>query len=70
MNSLSREITTLNSEKKLSEMAIKGQQNELAIKLRGSMGKEIRMTLEQHNEKVGFWKKIKNGFDNFLRIIN
>lgn len=70
MSNLSRELTTLNSEKKLSEMAIKGQQNELAIKLRGSMGREIREALEPKKERVGFWKKVKYSFDNFLRMIN
>jgi hypothetical protein len=66
---LSREYVSLISEKKMSEMAIKGYQNEIATKLKGSMGKDIKVSLEPKEEKKSVWKRIKCGFDNFLSML-
>jgi C-terminal processing protease CtpA/Prc len=66
---LSREYVSLISEKKMSEMAIKGYQNEIATKLKGSMGKDIKVSLEPKEEKKSIWKRIKRGFDNFLSML-
>ena len=59
---LDREITTLESEKKMSELALKAHQNALAAQLRGSMGADINKTVKK---KKTFWDKI----DKFLRMI-
>lgn len=59
---LQREITTLDSEKKMSELALKAHQNALAAQLRGSMGEDINKTVKK---KKSFWDKI----DKFLRMI-
>jgi hypothetical protein len=66
---LSREYVSLMSEKKMSEMAVKGYQNEIAMKLKGSMGKDIKVSLEPKEEKKSIWKRIKRGFDNFLSML-
>ena len=42
-----REITTLESERKMSELALKAHQNSLAAQLRGSMGKDINRTVKK-----------------------
>jgi hypothetical protein len=60
---IQREITTLESEKKMSELALKAHQNSLAEQLRGSMGADINRTV---NKKRTFWDKI----DNFLKMIS
>jgi hypothetical protein len=57
-----REITTLESERKMSELALKAHQNSLAAQLRGSMGKDINRTVKK---KETIWNKI----DKFLRML-
>ena len=57
-----REITTLESERKMSELALKAHQNSLAAQLRGSMGADINRTV---NKKKTFWDKV----DKFLRML-
>jgi len=59
---IDREITTLESEKKMSELALKAHQNALAAQLRGSMGRDIDKTVKK---KKLFWDK----FDNFLKML-
>ena len=59
---LEREATTLESEKKMSELALKAHQRSLAAQLKGSMGQDINRTV---NRKETFWDKI----DKFLRMI-
>lgn len=66
---LAREYATLQSEKKMTEMALKGHQNELANKLRGSMGEEIKKALEPKKENKA-WKRFKDGFDKFLNLLS
>ena len=57
-----REITTLESEKKMSELALKAHQNSLAAQLRVSMGADINRTVKK---KKTFWDKV----DNLLKMI-
>lgn len=57
-----REITTLESERKMSELALKAHQNALAAQLKGSMGKDINRTVKK---KETIWNKI----DKFLRML-
>ena len=59
---LDREATTLESEKKMSELALKAHQRSLAAQLKGSMGQDINRTVRR---KKTFWDKI----DNFLKMI-
>ena len=40
--SLAREYAQYKNERKMDELAIKGYQNQIAEKLRGSMGEEIK----------------------------
>jgi hypothetical protein len=57
-----REMTSLDSERKMSELALKAHQNSLAAQLRGSMGRDINRTVKK---KETIWNKI----DKFLRMI-
>ena len=59
---LDREATTLESEKKMSELALKAHQRSLAAQLKGSMGQDIDRTVKR---KMTFWDRI----DNFLKMI-
>ena len=43
---LDREITTLQSERKMGETEIKSQQSQMAMMLHGSMGKDMLDVLE------------------------
>jgi hypothetical protein len=61
---LDREITTLESEKKMSELALKAHQKSLAAQLRGSMGKDINRTVKKEKKET-FWDKI----DKFLKML-
>lgn len=68
---LSREITTLESEKRMDELALKGHQYSIAEQLNGAMGKDITEVLSG-NKKVKFslWRRIKNSFDKLLWNLN
>ena len=57
-----REMKSLDSERKMSELALKAHQNSLAAQLRGSMGRDINRTVKK---KETIWNKI----DKFLRMI-
>ena len=60
---LEREATTLESEKKMSELALKAHQRALAAQLRGSMGEDINKTVKK--KKMTFWDKV----DKFLKML-
>jgi site-specific recombinase XerC len=71
MSEIDRELTSLKSEKRMSEMAIKGYQNELAKKLNGSMGNDMMDVLSGKKfVKLTKWQKFRYKFDNFLKIFN
>ena len=61
---LEREATTLESEKKMSELALKAHQRALAAQLRGSMGEDINKTVKE-KKKLKFWDKV----DKFLKML-
>jgi hypothetical protein len=61
---LEREATTLESEKKMSELALKAHQRALAAQLRGSMGEDINKTVKE-KKKLTFWDKV----DKFLKML-
>ena len=66
-----REITSLNGEKKMSEMAVRGYQNSIAEQLRSSMGKDMDDVLEGRKKvEFTFWQKIRNGFNRLLWNLN
>ena len=62
MSEIDRELMTLERERKMSALALKGQQNKIAEQLRGEMGKDINRTVKK---KLSIWDKI----DNFLRML-
>ena len=71
MSQLDREITSLNSERRMSELAIKGYQNDLAKRLNGSMGDDMKDVLSGKKVvKLTIWQKLRYKIDNFLNIFN
>ena len=62
MSEIDRELMTLESERKMSALALKGQQNKIAEQLRGEMGKDINRTVKK---KLSIWDRIYN----FLRML-
>jgi hypothetical protein len=64
---LNREITSLESEKRMDELALKGYQHSIAEQLNGAMGKDMTDVLSGNKKvKFSFWRRIKNGFDKLL----
>ena len=71
MSEIDRELTSLKSEKRMSEMAIKGYQNEIADKLNGFMGNDMMDVLAGRKfVKLTKWQKLKYKIDNFLNLFN
>ena len=67
----SRELQTLESERRMSQMALKGHQFALAEQLRGSMGQDMKDVLEGKKQvKFSFWRRVKNGFKKLLWQLN
>jgi hypothetical protein len=65
--SLVREYAQYKNERKMDELAIKGYQNQMAEKLRGSMGEDIKKSFE--HKKDNAWTRFKKSFDNFLSML-
>ena len=64
---MSREIQTLESEKRMDKLALKGHQWTIAQQLNSSMGKDMEDVLEgQKQVKFSLWRRIKNSFDRLL----
>lgn len=64
---MSREIQTLESEKRMDKLALKGHQWTIAQKLNSSMGQDMKDVLEGKKQvKFSLWRRIKNGFDKLL----
>ena len=64
---LQREIQSLNSEKRMDKLALKGHQWTIAEQLNGSMGQDMKDVLEGKKQvKFSFWRRIKNSFDKLL----
>ena len=71
MNELNREMTSLNSERRMSQMAIRGYQSQIADKLNGSMGNDMMDVLSgKKHVKLTKWQKLRYKIDNLLRIFN
>ena len=65
------ELQTLESERKMSQMALKGYQWSIAQDLKGSMGKDMKDVLEGRKKvKFSRWRRIKNGFNRLLWMLN
>lgn len=68
---MSREIQTLESEKRMDKLALKGNQWTIAQQLNGSMGQDMKDVLEGKKQvKFSLWRRIKNGFDKLLWVLN
>ena len=66
---LNREITTFESEKKMSSLAIRGYQNTISEQLRGSMGKDMNDVLSGKKKiKLTLWQKISFKIKRFLKM--
>lgn len=64
---ISREIQTLESEKRMDKLALKGHQWTIAQQLNGSMGQDMKDVLEGKKQvKFSLWRRIKNSFDKLL----
>ena len=71
MNEYDREVTTLESEKRMDALALKGLQHNIAEQLKGSMGKDMNDVLTGKKKvKLTFWAKLKYSIDNFLKMFN
>ena len=66
---LNREMSLLESERKMSEMALKGHQAEMARKLNGALGKDMLDAFEKKNRKPTLWRRLVNKFDRFLVLM-
>lgn len=65
---ISRESTTLMSERRMSDMALKGHQAMLSDMLNGSMGEDIDEVLSGRRKvKLTFWEKLRYKLDAFLK---
>lgn len=68
--SVNRELTTLKSEQKISEMALKGHQTAIANMLNGAMGKDMKEVLSGKKKvKLSPWRKIKYKFLYYLKML-
>lgn len=68
---LNREIVSLESEKRMDELALKSHQNTIAAMLNGSMGKDMKEVLSGKKKvKFSFWRRIRNSFDKLLWNLN
>lgn len=68
---LDREITTLQSERKIGETEIKSRQSQMAMKLHGSMGKDMLDVLEGRKKvRLSRWTRFKYWIKNILRRFN
>lgn len=66
-SSIERELRSLEGERKMSEVAIRGYQHNIAEQLRSSMGEDIKEVLNGNKKvKLSFWQKIKHKFDVLL----
>lgn len=65
-----RELRSLEGERKMSQVAIQGYQQQTAIKLRGLMGQDIKDVLTGKKKvKMSFWQKLNYKIKNmFLKL--
>jgi hypothetical protein len=68
---MSRELQTLESERRMDKLALKGHQWTIAQQLNSSMGQDMRDVLEGKKQvKFSLWRRIKNSFDKLLWSLN
>ena len=68
---MSREIQTLESERRMDKLALKGHQWTIAQQLNSSMGQDMKDVLDGKKQvKFSLWKRIKNSFDKWLWHLN
>lgn len=71
---LTKELTSLQSEKKMGDTEIKSSQSRISEQLRGAMGKDMLDVLEGRKEikkiKVSMFSKLKSILRNVLIKIN
>lgn len=68
---MSRELQTLESEKRMDKLALKGHQWTIAQKLNGSMGQDMKDVLNGKKQvKFSRWRRIKNWLDKMLWHLN
>ena len=64
---MSREIQTLESERRMDKLALKGHQWTIAQRLNSSMGQDMKDVLEgKKTVKISLWKRIKHKIDTLL----
>lgn len=64
---ITRELTSLEGEKRMDKLALKGHQSSIAEQLNGAMGKDMTEVLNGKKKvKFSLWRRIKNSFDKFL----
>ena len=64
---MNRELQSLDSERRMDKLALKGHQWTIAQQLNSSMGQDMKDVLEG---KFSLWRRIKNGFDKLLWILS
>ncbi len=68
---LDMETRSLESERRMDKLALKGEQWSISEKLNGPMGKDMREVLEGKRQvKFTRWQRIKNWFDKVLWHLN
>lgn len=65
---IDQELQSLNGERMMSKVAVQGYQSQIADKLRGAMGDDIKKVLSgERIVKLTKWQKFKYKIDNFLK---
>lgn len=68
---MSRELQSLDSERRMDKLALKGHQWTIAQQLNSSMGQDMKYVLEGKKQvKFSLWRRIKNSFDRLLWTLN
>lgn len=68
---LNREIVSLESERRMDELALKAHQNSIARMLNGAMGQDMNDVLSGKKVvKFSFWRRISNSFYKLLWNLN
>ena len=66
-NELKMEMQTLESERNMDKLALKGHQWTIAQQLNGSLGKDMKDVLEGRKQvKLSLWKRIRHKIDTML----
>ena len=65
---IDKELQSLNGERMMSRVAVRGYQSQIADKLRGAMGDDMMKVLNgERVVKLTKWQKFKYKIDNFLK---